>query len=318
MIQLTFSEWVKHWGEARLTEAIESSQNGNRRMWEEREDADALWQYPAWELCLGQYWEESLSEWHARWLECGGRLCEGRMIAVKWNGIWAKLSSTFYDGLGQPYPPYARSSCAYWMSVNQDEAIVTGAISETEFHDYIAQFPREPLLGKDGEPISKEFLQSILKELEESIHSRGGPPPGASRAERVAHDRKRSAEKFARIHAEYEQRSREENREYEAKNSVFRLLEQVEASLGEAPVVKDSRRWEWLCTSVNTLTSTAYFDEYPNWRARAWICSAELHRLTSDGASELSCLEHALSINARLPIKRRIKKLRSELERPLE
>lgn len=314
----TFTEWVTHWGEPRLIEVIESSQRCYGRMWEESKNTDAIWQYPAWELCLGQYWEESLSEWHSRWQGCGGQLHEGRMIAVKWDTIWAKLSSTFYDGLGQPYPPYARSSCAHWTSIDQDEAIVTGAISESVFNDYVAQFPREPLLGKDGNPISKELLQSLLNELTESIHRRGGPPPGATRSERVAHERKQREETFARIHAEYEQRSLEDNREYEAKNSVFRLLEQVEASIRDAPVVKDARRWEWLCASVNTLTSTAYFDEYPNWRARAWICSAELHRLNGDFSNELSCLEQALSINERLPIKRRIKKLRSDQERPAE
>jgi hypothetical protein len=314
MTKPSFAEWVAHWGEPRLAEIIAGSQKCYRSMWEERDGFSGPWQFPAWELCLGAYWDESLADWHSRWQRCGGRLCDGRMIAAKWDGIWARLSSTFYDGLGHPYPPYARSSCAHWMNVGQDEAIVTGAISESELNDYMARFPREPLKDKDGNPISKELLQAALDELDEHIYRSGGPRPGANREERVAHERKRREESFARSQAEYEQRNRERDRERAEQNAAFRLLEQVEASFRESPSVADPRRWEWLCNSVNTLTPTKHFDRYPNWQARAWVACAELHRLASDSASELTCLEHALSINPKLPVKRRIKKLQSQHE----
>jgi hypothetical protein len=231
------------------------------------------------------------------------------MIAAKWDGIWARLSGTFYDGLGHPHPPYARSSCAHWKSIGQDEAIVTGAISESELKDYMARFPREPLNDKDGNPISKEFLRAVRDELQEHIYKMGGPRPGASREERVAHERKRREESLARSQAEYEQRTLERNRERNEQNATFRLLEQVEASLQKFQTVADPSRWEWLCTSVNTLTTTSYFERYPNWQARAWVACAELHRIASDTESELSCLEHALSINGKLPVKRRIRNL---------
>jgi hypothetical protein len=310
MTKLTFAEWVAHWGESRLAERLASSQKCYREMWEERDGSSGPWQYPAWELCLGVYWDESLAEWHSRWQRCGGRLCEGRMIAAKWDGIWARLSSTFYDGLGHPYPPYARSSCAHWMNIGQDEAIVTGAISELELQNYMARFPREPLKDRDGNPIPRESLQATLDELDALIYRSGGPRPGASREERVAHARKRREEAFARSQAEYEQR----NRERDEQDVAFRLLEQVEASLREAPSVADPRRWEWLCNSLATLTPTKHFDRYPNWQARTWVACAELHRIASDSTSELTCLEHALSINPKSPIKRRIKRLQSQHE----
>lgn len=178
-------------------------------MWEERENPASLWSFPAWELCLGNYWHESKEEWHSRWTRCGGKLAEGRMIAAKWDVIWETLSSTFYDGLGFPYPPYARSSCAYWSDIDQDEAIVVGAISEADFNDYMAQFSRKPLIGKDGKPIPNELLQAIRDGLEEEIYRSGGPRPDATRAERVAHERKRREESFARAQAEYERRRNE-------------------------------------------------------------------------------------------------------------
>lgn len=309
MKTLTFAEWVAHWGEARLAEIIDGSEKCYRSMWEKRDGyGDGPWQFPAWELCLRSYWEESLSDWHSRWERCGGRLCEGRMVASKWDSIWTKLSGTFYDGFGHPYPPYARSSCAYWRNIDQDEAIVIGAITESELNDYMARFPRQPLIDRDGNPIPKELIQAAHDELEEQIYRNGGPRPGASREERVAHKRKRHEEALAQAQAEYERR----NLERDKQNDIFRLLEQVEDSLKESSLVSDPRRWEWLCSSVNTLTSTTYFDGYPNWQARAWVACAELHRNLSDSTTELSCLEHAISLSDKLPIKRRIKKLRTQ------
>jgi len=302
----TFNEWLEHWGDARLAEIIAGSQNCYRKMWDERSDCGRLRQFPAWELCLGTYWQEPVAQWHLRWQRCGGRLSEGRMIAAKWDSIWKKLSSTFYDGLGHPYPPYARSSCAYWSQIDQDEAVVAGAISESEFSAYLAQFPREPLKDSEDNLISRETLASIHRGLEEGIYRHGGPRPSATRAERVAHQRQRRAESFARAQAEYDER----NRDRDEQNSVFRLLGQVEASLRNSQSVQDQRRWEWLSNALNTLTTTPDFEQYPNWRARAWLAFADLHSAASDPANELLSLEHALKLNDKLPVKRRIKKLR--------
>ena len=236
------------------------------------------------------------------------------MIASKWDGIWENLSNTFLDGLGHPYPPYARSSCAYWTAIDQDEAIVTGAISESEFNNYMAQFPHEPLKDKHGNLIPIELIQAALTELEEKIYQDGGPRPDATRTERVANKNKHREESFALAQAEYKQRNLERSRERSEQNAVFRLLEQVEDSLREAPSIHDTLQWEWLRTSVSTLTTTAHFENYPNWRARAWVACADLYRLTPDPANELLCLEHALTINNKLAIKRRIKKLQIQAE----
>lgn len=260
---------------------------------------------------MGSYWQESLDEWHERWCKCGGKLFDGRMIAATWNIIWGRLSQTFYDGLSTPYPPYARSSCARWTAIGQDEAIVIGVISEQEHNERIAQLPPpEPFLDKDGKPIPTELLVELARELEKDIYRHGGPPPGATRAERVAHERKRQEESEAKMQADYEKRKAEGD-ERVAQNSVFRLLEEVEGSLRSAETVQDPRRREWLVASLGTLTNTPYFDRYPNWRARAWLAQANLHEQTSNPMNELACLEKAIAINAKLPIKKRIKKLQN-------
>lgn len=303
---LTFSEWLACWGEERLAEKLDQSQKCYRRMWEERENPASLWSLPAWELCLGNYWHESKKEWHSRWTACGGKLSEDRMIAAKWASIWRRLSSTFYDGLGFPYPPYARSSCAYSSNIDQDEAIVVGAISELEFNEYMAPFRREPVIGKDGKQIPNEWLRAVRDELDEEICRSGGPRPCATRAERVAHERKQREESFVRAETEYEQGYNKRDEQ----NVVFRLLEQVEASLCHSPSVQDSLRWEWLRESLDTLTTTTHFDRYPNWRARAWLIYADMYASSSDSVNELVCLERALQLNSKLPIKRRIKNLK--------
>jgi len=56
----TFSEWLDHWGEARLSEIRECGENCYRKMWSERKNPNSLWQFPAWELCLGLHWRESI------------------------------------------------------------------------------------------------------------------------------------------------------------------------------------------------------------------------------------------------------------------
>ena len=230
------------------------------------------------------------------------------MIAAKWDSIWERLSSTCYDGLGFAFPPYARSSCAYWTDIDDDEAIVVGAISESEFEDYMAQFPYEPLKDREGNIIPIELLQAAVAGADEVIYRLGGPRPGASRAERVDHMRKQREESNTRIREEYEQR----NAERDSQNAVFRLLEEVETLLRDAPCIVNSERWEWLCKSLSTLTATEHFERYPNWRARAWVASATMYRHLSDSNNELACLECALKLNAKLPIKRRIKALETQ------
>lgn len=279
-------------------------------MWEERNDPISLPMHPAWELCLGYEWEESLPEWHVRWQKCGGMLHEGRMIAAKWDPIWERLSATFYDGLGKPYPPYARSSCARWRNIGQDEAIVIGAISEAEYEDRMNMFPPpEPLIDKDGNPLSQDKLKQLLQELQEEIFRNGGPPPNATRAERVAHERKRQEESAAKAKADYEKQRQAKRDAYAEKDAVFRLLEEIESSLLSEPSISDQRRNTWLQESLSTLLQTPYFDQYPNWRARTWLAYANLYKQLGDSANELRSLEEAIKINPKLAVKKRIKSL---------
>jgi hypothetical protein len=310
---LTFEKWLEHWGEERLAQRIAESQRCGRSDWERRNEEVSLSSYPAWELALSSFWEENISEWHTRWVRCGGTLYEGRMIAAKWDGIWDRLSGTFADGLGNPYPPYARSSCASWLWIDQDEAIVMGVVSEAEFAARLAELPKGPSLWQDGKGPPMELLIETKRELEEAIYRHGGPRPGATREERVAHRRHQQREQAERAKAEYENRNQQIAQERAEKDTTFRLLEEVERSLSETPLVRDEGRWNWLCDSLAKLTTTQYFDRYPNWRARVWVASATMYGAIGVPTDELACLKRAFELNPQLPLKRRIKALDRQL-----
>lgn len=166
-------------------------------------------------------------------------------------------------GAGSGYPPYARSSSAYWSTISQDEAIVLGVISESELNEQMVRFKREPLIGIDGKAIPEELLQAALQEIKEQIYRNGGPPPDATRAQRVAHERMQREESLTRARSEHQPQCDER----EDRDSVFQMLEQIEGSLRNSPSVQDSRRWDWLCKSLNILTATPHFDKYPIWRS---------------------------------------------------
>lgn len=302
---MTFTEWVDHWGEKRLEERLAEHAAFGKGEWENRHASQAA--YPAWELAARPFWEEDTEGLRRLWIECGGRLFEnGRMIAAKWDPIWETLSAAFYDGLGNPYPPYARSSCASWNSVGEDEAIVLGVITEGE---WLAKAVR-PGSGPSLSDAKRILMKEALRELEEDIHRNGGPPPGASRAERFAHERKRREEAIERSKTEYLERAARENLIWQEKNDVFRLMESAEESIKLEPSITDAARWQWLCEAAAKLTATPHFESYPNWRARSWILTANLHRTRGSMSDELAGLEYALTLNPKAPIKRRIAALK--------
>jgi hypothetical protein len=234
------------------------------------------------------------------------------MIAAKSDGIWERLSATFYDSLGKPYPPYARSSCARWFEVSRDEAVGLGVID-----------------AKDGLDTHNAYLLSIMFDDPSKVTpadlkaKKDGLIAALAMLEKAKLPTSQQQRKQeARLNAEYESSNQRASEERGEKNSMFRLLEDVELSLRETPVIRDERRWNWLCDSLAKLTATQYFDEYPNWRSRAWAASATMYGSISMPADELACLTRALELNPKLAAKRRIKVLErlvngSEESKPL-
>lgn len=59
-----------------------------------------------------------------RWVIAGGKLYDGRMIALKGDPVWGELGSAgnFDDALGVDFPPFAFNSGMGWVNVSLSEA----------------------------------------------------------------------------------------------------------------------------------------------------------------------------------------------------
>jgi hypothetical protein len=86
--------------------------------------------FPAWEL-VRFINKINKRDWQGRWRRAGGELTkDGRMIALKTDGIWLVLGSLFPDSLGVDYPPFAWGSGMGWEGVSRAEAKRLGILPD--------------------------------------------------------------------------------------------------------------------------------------------------------------------------------------------
>lgn len=277
-------------------------------MWDDRNDETSTRMFPVWELAIGPYWQESLVEWQVRWRSCGGEIFKSRMMASKWSPIWGKLASSFSDGFGKPYPPYARNTCVYLRCICDDEAIVLGVLSENEFKTRIAEIsaPKKPLLDRNGQPLD---LRKLLGDEYDNFVARGQ----MSRQDRLAEKKERkrvAAEKSAAYRRDHDARVEKERKD---KNETFRQLERIDSQLETASSEEIERDSEDLLNSLNGLAESEHFERYPKWSARAWKYAGMVHRILGHDRSELEALRNALAKDSKVGVKRRLGTLERKL-----
>ena len=78
--------------------------------------------FPAQELIRIED-REKKRNWQRRWLDAGGHLYNGRMIALKDDPVWTAISR-----FGMPYPPFDFNSGMGVEDVSYDEAVALGVI----------------------------------------------------------------------------------------------------------------------------------------------------------------------------------------------
>ena len=83
-------------------------------------DPEVLDAYPARELVQVKCGAEPY-DWKVRWVESGGQLRGDRMIALKNDPVWLKLSD-----FGHPHPPFAFVSGMDMVDVSRVEAVELG------------------------------------------------------------------------------------------------------------------------------------------------------------------------------------------------
>lgn len=132
---------------------------------------EELEQWPAWEL-VRIYERDEKRDWLSRWLIAGGKLYEGRMIALKGDPIWGELGSAgnFDDALDVDFPPFAFGSGMGWSGVSRSEASRMGIRSSTGETLEEWQAEARPVLGGLQEPVvsvrnvDPEILQAFEDE----------------------------------------------------------------------------------------------------------------------------------------------------------
>lgn len=124
------------------------------QMWAEKERGlKTLRAYPGWEL-IRAFQKKVPRRWQERWQQVGGKLSDGRMIALKTDPVWAALGSpaNFKDAIGVDYPPFAWGSGMRWQAVDFEEMVKLGfgdavrkQIADSEAHPRPVSSPNETL-----------------------------------------------------------------------------------------------------------------------------------------------------------------------------
>jgi hypothetical protein len=115
-------------------------------------DPDVLDAFPAQELVREEDRKQP-RDWESRWTAAGGELIDGRMVALKTDPIWTKISR-----FGTPWPPFDFGSGMGLNDISRDEAEQLGLIepgapvaAEDEY------FNKE--LAASAENIDEQFLK---------------------------------------------------------------------------------------------------------------------------------------------------------------
>ena len=133
----------------------------------------ALEAFPAQELFRAEDRGEPRN-WPTRWMQSGGQIFGGRMIALKSDPVWQTIgdSTLFPDALGNPYPPFAFNSGMWVRDVSREDAIALGLMAATDpvrtvLQDYNAR------LEASAQNLEPEVLQSLQTTFGDRIRITG-------------------------------------------------------------------------------------------------------------------------------------------------
>lgn len=117
--------------------------------------------FPAQELFRAEDREEPRN-WPTRWMQAGGQSFNGRMIALKTDDIWERISA-----FGTPWPPFDFNSGMWVRDIDREEAIALGLLGENEtIQPSVAEF------NDTLEASVKNLDPDIQRYLKESLGDR--------------------------------------------------------------------------------------------------------------------------------------------------
>ena len=96
--------------------------------------------FPAQEFTRIAHRRNQRADWPQRWAKAGGKTYGGKMIALKDDPVWERLSV-----FGNPFPPFDWGSGMGVMDVDRKTAIQLGLISDEELRGKTAALREKPL-----------------------------------------------------------------------------------------------------------------------------------------------------------------------------
>ena len=98
--------------------------------------------FPAQEFTRIRHSRKPRQDWPQRWAKAGGKTYGGRMIALKDDPVWERLSV-----FGNPFPPFDWGSGMGVLDVDRKTAIRLGLISDEELRGKTAALREKPVPG---------------------------------------------------------------------------------------------------------------------------------------------------------------------------
>ena len=95
--------------------------------------------FPAQEFTRIRHSNTPRKDWPQRWAKAGGKVYGGKMIALKDDPVWERLSV-----FGNPFPPFDWGSGMGVLDVDRKTAIQLGLISDEELRGKIAALREKP------------------------------------------------------------------------------------------------------------------------------------------------------------------------------
>lgn len=133
----------------------------------------ALRSFPAWEL-VRVYPRREPRDWKRRFVEAGGKLYDGRMMAPKGDIVWDELGSSenFDDALDVDYPPFAYGSGKRWRGVPRAEAEELGVEgSDGDSVADILEVLPTPKASTNG--LDPDFVNQLKQDLQAEEDANG-------------------------------------------------------------------------------------------------------------------------------------------------
>ena len=96
--------------------------------------------FPAQEFTRIRHSNTPRKDWPQRWAKAGGKVYGGKMIALKDDPVWERLSV-----FGNPFPPFDWGSGMGVLDVDRKTAIRLGLISDEELRGKVQQLRQKPV-----------------------------------------------------------------------------------------------------------------------------------------------------------------------------